>query len=149
MGGSTEEGCGLTIGEQELVIRFGTYHICHGRNGGLESLLRGMDLGNIDLGVFQEIKVTDGFHTCASKNYRVFATNTPIQHSVGVLLLYRYDASHLKVETMQQHGLNALSFQVTPRGRWWFIFGFYIAPDNVVPSIALSLPSSSTPVGLH
>ena len=38
---------------QEAVrpIRFGTYNIRNGRNGGLESALRGMLLVNVDLGV--------------------------------------------------------------------------------------------------
>ena len=34
-------------------IRFGTYNIRNGRNGGLESALRGMSQANIDLGIFQ------------------------------------------------------------------------------------------------
>ena len=32
-------------------IRFGTYNIRNGRNGGLESALRGMSQANMDLGV--------------------------------------------------------------------------------------------------
>ena len=34
-------------------IRFSTYNIRNGRNGGLESELRGMAQANIDLGIFQ------------------------------------------------------------------------------------------------
>ena len=43
-------------------IRFGTYKICNGRNVGLESELRGMYQVNMDLGIFQETKVTDGIY---------------------------------------------------------------------------------------
>ena len=39
-----------------VAIRFGTYNICNGRNGGLESLLRGVSQANIDLGISQEKK---------------------------------------------------------------------------------------------
>ena len=48
-----------------MPIKFGTYNIRNGRNGGLESALRGMAQANIDLGVFQENKCTDGVYTRA------------------------------------------------------------------------------------
>ena len=38
--------------------RFGTYNIHNGRNGGLESALRGLSWDNMDLGIFQETKLT-------------------------------------------------------------------------------------------
>ena len=44
-------------------IRFVAYNICNGRNGGLESALRGMSQANMDLGIFQETKVIDGVYT--------------------------------------------------------------------------------------
>ena len=46
--------------KEEVPIRFGTYNIRNGRSGGLESALRGMGQANIDLGVFQDTKCTDG-----------------------------------------------------------------------------------------
>ena len=46
-----------------MPIRFGTYNIRNGRNRGLESALRGMSQANMDLGIFQETKVTDGIYT--------------------------------------------------------------------------------------
>ena len=39
-----------------VLIRFGTYNIRNGRNGGLELALRGMSQANMDLGIFQEKK---------------------------------------------------------------------------------------------
>ena len=41
-----------------MSIKFGTYNIRNGRNGGLEAALRGMAQANIDLGVLQETKCT-------------------------------------------------------------------------------------------
>ena len=67
-GGSTKE---------EVPIRFGTYNIRNGRNGGLESALWGMSQTNMDLGIFQEKKCTDGIYTCESAGYRVVATDAP------------------------------------------------------------------------
>ena len=47
-------------------IRFGTYNIRNGRMGGLESALRGMSQANMDLGVLQETKITNGVYTRGS-----------------------------------------------------------------------------------
>ena len=49
--------------KEEVPIKSGPYNIRNGRNGGLESALRGMAQANIDLGVFQETKCTDGIYT--------------------------------------------------------------------------------------
>ena len=40
--------------KEEVPIRFATYNIRNGRNGGLGSALRGMFQANMDLGIFQE-----------------------------------------------------------------------------------------------
>ena len=45
-------------------IRFGTYNINNGRNGGLESALRRMSQTNMDLGIFQEKKVAHWSWMC-------------------------------------------------------------------------------------
>ena len=60
-----------------MPIRFGTYNIRNGRNGGLESALQGMSQANMDLGIFQETKCTDGIYTRESAGYRVVATDAP------------------------------------------------------------------------
>ena len=54
-----------------MPIRFGTYNIRKGSNGGLESALRGMSQANMDLGIFKETKVTDGIYTRGSAGYSV------------------------------------------------------------------------------
>ena len=48
---------------EEVLIRFGIYNIRNGHNGGLESSLWGMYQANMDLGIFQEKKCTDGIYT--------------------------------------------------------------------------------------
>ena len=58
-------------------IRFGTYTIRHGRKGGLESALRGMSQANMDLGILQETKITDGVYTRGSAGYKFIATDAP------------------------------------------------------------------------
>ena len=58
-------------------IRFGTYNIRNRRNGGLESALRRVSQDNMDLGIFQETKVTDGIYTRGSAGCSVVATDAP------------------------------------------------------------------------
>ena len=67
-----------------MPIRFSTYDIRNGRNGGLESALKGVSQANMDLGIFQETKVTDGIYTRGLAGYSVVATDAPTQHYGGV-----------------------------------------------------------------
>ena len=48
--------------DRETVIRFGTYNIRNGRNRGLNSVLWGVYQANLNMGVFQDTKVTDWIH---------------------------------------------------------------------------------------
>ena len=112
-----------------MPIKFGTYNIRNGRNGGLESALQGMTQATIDLGVFQETKCTDGIYTRASAGYRVVATEAPSRHRGGVALFYRTTAQ-FAVEKVREYGPNVLSFKVVTGRRRWYIIGCYIAPDD-------------------
>ena len=81
-------------------IIFGTYKIRNGRNGGLESEIRGMYQVNMDLGIFQETKVTDGIYIHGSAGYSVVATDAPGRHRGGVAVFHRL-APHFAVEANQ------------------------------------------------
>ena len=61
-------------GEGQTPIRFSTYNIWNRRNGGLESALRGMGQTNVDVGVFQETKLTEGIYTQKPSGYKVVTT---------------------------------------------------------------------------
>ena len=65
-----------TIGK--VPIRFGTYNISNGRNGRLEAALRGMSQANMNLGILQERKMTDGIYTRRSARDSVVATDALI-----------------------------------------------------------------------
>ena len=80
-------------------IRFGMYNIRNGWNRELESALRGMYQANMDLGVFQETKLTKIIYTHKSSGYRVLATEVPSVHSGGVAVLYRA-AENFSVEEL-------------------------------------------------
>ena len=114
-----------------MPIRFGTYNIRNGQNGGLESELRGMSQANVDLGIFQETKCTDGIYTRESAGYRVVATDAPSRHRGGVALFYR-PSPLFEVEAVREYGPNVLSFEVATGARRWYIIGCYLAPDDIL-----------------
>ena len=70
-------------------IRFGTYNIRNRRNGGVEAALRGMSQSNMDLGILQETKLTDGIYTHGLAGYSIVATDAPSRHRGGVAIFYR------------------------------------------------------------
>ena len=110
-------------------IRFGTYNIRNRRNGGLEWALRGMSQANMDLGIFQETKLTYGIHNRGSAGYSVVATDAPSQHRGGVEI-FRRPAPHFAVEAVQQFGPNVIGFQLATGARQWYIVGCYLVPDD-------------------
>ena len=95
--------------EEEVPIKFSTYNIRNGRNGGLEAELRGMDQANMDLGVMQEKNITNGVYTRASAGYRVVATDAPSRHRGGIALFYREGAG-FAVKEVRPYGPNVISF---------------------------------------
>ena len=92
-------------------IRFGTYNICNSRNRGLESALREMYQSNMDLGIFQETKVTNGVYTRGSYIYSVISTDAPSHHRGGVAVFYR-PSPHYAVESIQKFGPNIVGFHL-------------------------------------
>ena len=91
----------------KVPIRFGTYNIRNGRNGGLEAALREMSQANVDLGILQETKLTDIIYTRGSAGYSVVATDAPSRHRGGVAIFYR-PAPHLAVEAVRKFGPNVI-----------------------------------------
>ena len=110
-------------------IRFGTYNIRNGRNRGLELVLRGMSQANMDLGTYQETKVTDSIDTRGSAGYSVVATDVPSRHRGGVAV-FHWPAPHFAVEAVQKFGPKVVGFHMETGSRQWYIVGCYLAPDN-------------------
>ena len=112
----------------KVLIRFGTYNICNGRNGGLEAALRGMSQANMDLGILQETKLTDVIYTRGSDGYSVVATDAPSRHRGGAIF-YRSEP-HFAVEAVDKFRPNVIDFQLATEARRWYIVGVYLAPEE-------------------
>ena len=110
-------------------IRFGTYNIRNGRNGGLEAALRGISQANMDLGIFQETKLTDGIYTRGLDEYSVGVTDAPSLNRGGVAISHR-PAPHFVVEAVKQFGPNVIWFQLATGVQQWYIVRCYLAPDD-------------------
>ena len=82
----------------------------------------GMSQANMDLGILQETKLTDGIYTHGSAGYSVIATDAPSRHRGGVTLFYRSEP-HFVVEAVEKFGPNVLGFQLATGARRWYIVG--------------------------
>ena len=114
---------------EKVPIRFGTYNISNGRNGGLEAAMRGISQANMDLGILQETKFTDGVYTRGSDSYSVIATDAPSRHRGDVALFYRSEP-HFVVEAVENFVPNVIGLQLAMGARWWYIVGVYLAPED-------------------
>ena len=112
-----------------MTITFGTYNIRNRRNGGIEAALRGMSQANMDLGILQETKLTDGIYTRRSSGYSIVATDAPSQHRGHVAILYRSEP-HFTVKAVEKFGPNVIGFQLATGARRWYIVGVYLAPND-------------------
>ena len=88
-----------------------------------------MSQANMDLGIFQETKPTDGIYTRGSARYSVVATDASSRHRDGVEI-FQLPAPHFVVEEVQQFGPNVIGFQLVTGARRWCIVGCYLAPDD-------------------
>ena len=88
-----------------------------------------MSQANMELGIFQETKCTDGIYTRESDGYRVVATDVPSRHRGGVALFYR-PLPLFEVKAVPEYGPNIVSFEVATGARRWYIIGCYLSPDD-------------------
>ena len=76
----------------------------------------------MDLGVFQETKLTNCIYRRESSGYTVVATEALSAHS-GDNALFYWKAEHFSVEAFQAHGENFVRFQLALGDRMWYIVG--------------------------
>ena len=112
-----------------MLIIFGTYNICKGRNGGLEAALRGMSQAKINLGILKETKLKARIYTRGSAGYSVVTTDAPSQHR-GIVAIFHRTAPHFVVEAVQKFGQNVIGFHLETGARRWYIVVCYLTPDD-------------------
>ena len=70
----------------------------------------------MDLGIFQETKVTDGIYTRESAGYSVVATYAPSRHR-GRVAVFHWPEPHFAVEAVHKFVPNVFGFQIATGGR--------------------------------
>ena len=92
--------------------------------------LRAMEKLGVDVGVFQETKITGGIYPRTGFGYSVLAMDAPSRWCGGVALFWR-DCMRCAVEEQRVWGPNVVTCQlVTGRGRFYCI-GAYCPPSDV------------------
>ena len=87
--------------------------------------LRALHQGNIDIGVLQELKLTQGIHTWNGSGYDVWATEAEIHHRGGIAVAWRAKAGW-QVEGFANYGPNMVSVWVTMGQQRWYVVGAYV-----------------------
>jgi hypothetical protein len=131
-------------------ITVASYNIRSGCNGGLESALRAMEAMGVDIGIFQETKITGGIYTRSSSGYSVVASDAPSAHQGGIALFWRPNKSY-EVEDWRVRSPNVLSFVIVTGGQRFYAVGCYIPPNDRSMLTALvqawnECPSGYTPL---
>ena len=88
-----------------------------------------MAQANMDLGIFQETKCTDGIYTREPAGYSVVAMEALSQHRGGVAIFY-WPSPLFAVESVRQFGPNIVGFQMSTGARRWYIIGCYLYPGD-------------------
>ena len=88
-----------------------------------------MGQSNVDVGVFQETKLTDGIYTRGSDVYKVVATSALSRHR-GDVALYYQDSPAFAVKAIRQFDKNITACHLATGERRWYIVRCYLAPGN-------------------
>ena len=107
-----------------------TWNIRSGRNGGLESACRALDLSNVAVAVLQETKITTDAYTKLSSGYRVQASKATSFRQGGVALCYRDDHPDFVLEEQRFFGPNVVAFRLTTGRDKLYCVGAYIPPSD-------------------
>ena len=78
----------------------------------MEAELRALRKGNVDVGFFQEAKLTDMIRARQGEGYSIWAIEAEIRHWGGMEVLWREDAGW-KVERIVNFGPRMESFLMT------------------------------------
>ena len=81
--------------------------------------MRGVYQANLDIGILQETKITDGVYTHSSYGYSIIAKDDPSRHCGGVAVLYQESPSVIKA--IQKFGPNVVIFYMVMGGQQWYI----------------------------
>ena len=71
---------------------------------------------NVDMGLLQNTNITDKVYARKSEIFCIILLDTPIRHCESMALCYK-ESTRFVVEAHEQHGPNAISFQLVTGGQ--------------------------------
>jgi hypothetical protein len=89
-----------------------------------------MEAMGVDIGIFQETKITGGIYTRSLSGYSFVASDAPSVHQGGIALFWRPNKSY-EVEDWRVRGPNVLSFVIVMGGERFYAVGCYIPPNKL------------------
>jgi exonuclease III len=114
------------------MLRLGTFNVRSGRNGNLESRLRGLALLLLDVVVLTETKLHDDKFTKMSSGYEIFATRarSTSQGGAALVAIRKERGKRWDAEQLQWHGPNVIDFTLVSGKRHTRIIGIYLPPGE-------------------
>ena len=118
-------------------LKIATYNMQDGRNSKLPTLLRNLQVQNIDLCIATETKFPPGpngdpgIHTRHDLGYDVFCTYTTTPNQGGIALISRTGADNWHVESQLRHGPNVISCILVSGHKHTPVIGAYLAPSHL------------------
>ena len=88
-----------------------------------------MAQANVELGLLQENKITDGVYAGNSSRFHIVAPDALSRHH-GVVALFYKELQHFTVEFHQYHGPNVISFHMVKGRQCCHLVGFDLVPRN-------------------
>ena len=105
------------------------YNIRNSWNKGMDSALQGVSQGNVNIGIFQETKVTGEILEWESSRYQVTAVEAPSPHHGGIAVFHQ-KAENFFFEAPCIHVRNIASSQMVMGQQGWHDSGCYITPND-------------------
>jgi exonuclease III len=107
-----------------------TYNILNAGGNRLNMALRAMAFMRVDLGLFQETKLSHDKFTHQCCGYQVCATRAKSSSQGGVALFYR-ESKNWTIEGVHFYGPNVMCCTLVSGFDKWSIIGMYIPPSEV------------------
>ncbi len=88
-----------------------------------------MEAMGVDIGIFQETKITGRIYTRSPSGYSVIASDAASAHQGGIAFFWRPNKSY-EVKDWRVRGPNVLSFVIVTGGERFYAMGCYIPPKT-------------------
>ena len=98
----------------------------------------------MDLGIFQDTKLTDGVYTRGSVRHSIVTMDALSRHRYGAVVFY-WTSLRYAVESVQRFRPNVVGFHLATGGWQCYVIGCSVSPDNTPTIDSVVQASRSAP----